>query len=293
MPVNFGAKSAKKSGASATQALLDKSKDTPKEEKKPKPESDSSSGSSSSGAKSKKSSEKKGGGMSFLKKGAAAQKALKQEEAKAEAKQAEYGKLWRFYMKEDEEKDIIFLDGDLDEDGNLDVPMWKEHFMQVGGKWTNLACTAHEEPCPMCENGDEPSLLAGFTILDLTPFTIKKGPNAGKKIKQSKKIFACKRTTFAQLQKYASKKGGLRGLEFEVSRSNSKAANVGDTFVMGDKISFEDLHDKYKDDAEPADFEEEITYRTRDELIQLGVKASPTLGKHNDTGEDLDEELGG
>lgn len=292
MPVNFGAKAQSKGKASASAALIEESKNNPPEEEKSEAGSSSSSAASSS-AGSSQSNDKKGGSMSFLQTGAAAQKALKQEEAKAEAKQASYGKLWRFYLKEDDEKEIIFLDGDLDEDGNLDVPMWKEHVMQVAGKWQNLPCTAHEEPCPMCENGDEPSLMAGFTVLDLTPFTIKKGPNAGKTIKWSKKIFACKRTTFAQLQKFASKKGGLRGLEFEVSRSNNKAANVGDTFVMGDKYDFEDLHEKYKDDAEPADFGEEIVYRTRDELIQLGVKASPTLGKHNDTGKDLDDELGG
>lgn len=236
-----------------------------------------------------------GGSMSFLKKGAAAKQAQSHEAAKAEARKQEQGKLWRFYLKEGEERDIIFLDGDLDEEGSLDVPMWHEHFIMLGGNWKNLPCTAAEEPCPICASGDEPSLMAGFTVLDLTPYTIKKGPNAGKEVEQSKKIFACKRTTFAQLQKIANKQGGLAGLEMNVSRSGNKTPSVGDMFMPGEKHKLSALQKQYEDDAVPADMAEEITYYTRDQLIELGVKGGEKVGgsPKKQTSEDLDNELGG
>lgn len=250
-------------------------------------------------AKPSKSETKTGGSMSFLKQGAAAKQAQVEASAKAEAAKAEAGKLWRFRIPEGDEDDrtITFLDGTLDEDGTLDAPMWHEHTLQLGGNWKNVPCTSHEEPCPICANGDNAALVAGFTVIDHTPFVIKNGPNAGKKITQSRKLFVAKRTTYALLQKLAAKHGGLAGTTWEVSRTGDKSPAVGNIFQFSEKNTMVELKKQFKDDAEPADFAEEITYYNREELIQQGVKASGAkVGSPKKVSsqpeEDLDGELG-
>lgn len=233
----------------------------------------------------------------FLKTGAAAKQAQTEAAAKAEAAKAEAGKLWRFRINADDTSDhrITFLDGSLDEDGALDVVMWHEHTLQLGGKWKNVPCTAHEEPCPICANGENPDLVAGLTVIDHTPFTIKSGPNAGKTVQQSKKLFIAKRTTFAALQKLASKKGGLVGTSWDVSRNGEKSAAVGDMFDHVATETLANLKKTYGELAEPANMAEELTYYTRAELIQQGVKggAVPTKVGGMAPSKDLDEELGG
>lgn len=252
-------------------------------------------------------SEKKAGSMGFLKTGGAAKQAVLEAEAKAEAQKAEAGKLWRFRIPEgdDDDRRITFLDGTLDEEGTLEAPMWNEHTLQLGGKWKNVPCTSHEEPCPICANGDNPSLVAGFTVIDHTPFVIQSGPNAGKKILFSKRLFVAKRTTYAQLQKLATKNGGLVGTTWDVSRNGDKSPAVGNMFQLEGKQTLAELKkelaavkNEYGELVAPADFAEEITYYTREELIQQGVKGAVTtggskaLGKKSG-GKDLDNELGG
>jgi hypothetical protein len=241
---------------------------------------------------------KKKAPMGFLMTGDAAKQAKIEAEAKAEAAKAEAGKLWRFRISEDDPEDhrITFLDGTLDEDGTLEAPMWHEHTLQLGGNWKNVPCTAKEEPCPICANNENPSLVAGFTVIDHTPFTIKNGPNAGKTVEHSRKLFVAKRTTYAQLQKLASKNGGLVGLTFDVSRNGDKSPAVGNMFDKVSKDTLADLKKEYGEIAEPADFIEEITYYTRDELIELGVKTTGKAVSSNKSKskiEDMDEELGG
>ena len=260
-------------------------------------------------AETSTTSEKKAGSMGFLKTGGAAKQAVQEAEAKAEAQKAEAGKLWRFRIPEgdDDDRRITFLDGTLDEEGTLEAPMWHEHTIQLGGKWKNVPCTSHEEPCPICANGDNAALVAGFTVIDHTPYTIQSGPNAGKTVKFSKRLFVAKRTTYAQLQKLATKQGGLVGTTWDVSRNGDKSPAVGNMFQFEAKSSLAELKKElaavkaeYGELVAPADFAEEITYYTRAELIQQGVKgavgggsAKSAIGGKKTTGADLDEELGG
>ena len=242
--------------------------------------------------------EKKKAPMGFLMTGEDAKQAKVEADAKAEAAKQEAGKLWRFRINEDDEEDhrITFLDGSLDEDGVLEAPMWHEHTIQLGGKWKNVPCTAKEEPCPICANGDNAALVAGFTVIDHTPFTIKNGPNAGKTVEQSKKLFVAKRTVYAILQKLASKNGGLAGVTFDVSRQGDKSPATGNMFDKVSKDTLAELKKEYGELAEPADFLEEITYYTRDELIEQGVKTTGKSVSSNKSKKDLpdvDEELGG
>ncbi len=96
------------------------------------------------------------GKPSFLMYGNTAQKAINKEEAIAEARAAEQGKLWRFYIDKDdrEEHSVTFLDGHLNEDEMLNIPTGYEHMIQLNGQWTTVICISHAEPCPCCDNGD-------------------------------------------------------------------------------------------------------------------------------------------
>jgi hypothetical protein len=237
-------------------------------------------------------------GVGFIAYGKAAKVLQAEAAAKAEAMQAEAGKLWRFRINEDDPEDhrITFVDGTLDEEGTLEAPMWHEHTIQLGGKWKNIPCTSHEEPCPMCANGDNVALVAGFTVIDHTPYKIQNGPNAGKTVENSKKLLVAKRTSYALLQKLAGKHGGLAGTTWDASRSGDKSPNVGNLFQFVDKNSLSDLKKEFGELAEPADFAEEITYFSREQLIEQGVKATGKVVSSNsgkNKGEDLDGELGG
>lgn len=238
---------------------------------------------------------------SFMMTGQKAQEALKKEEAVAKQRQEEGQQLWRFMIPQNNlgtDYVVTFLDGDLGPDGLLAVPTWAEHTIQLSGKWSNYPCVGHAEPCPMCENGSKSNLVAGFTVIDHTPYTIKKGPNAGKTIEKSKKLYIAKRSTFGILQKRATKEGGLAGLSLEISRTTDKSPNVGDIFDVVGKKSLEDLTAQLvaagfpKEITVPADWAKEITYRDRDTLAGLGIVGSLAMvGGSAPKGSNLQNEL--
>lgn len=215
--------------------------------------------------------------MGFIKQGADAKALFEQKEAEAAAAKDAAGKLRRFFIKDGDPKDytLTFLDGHLGEDGTLEAPMWEEHFLHIGGQWRNIPCTASQEPCPICANPDNRSaLVAGFTVINHTPYVIQSGQNAGKTIVDRRQLFVCKRTVFATLQKLATKQGGLAGTTWEVSRNGEKSPSTGNLFQPVEKRSMAELKKLYGDEAMPANFEEEIVYYTADELLKMGVKGA-------------------
>lgn len=227
---------------------------------------------------------------------------LAKEDQKAEARKAEYGKLWRFYIKQDDvDKDynITFLDGDLDDEGLIANPMFYEHNVKVNGRWTNFVSCCEDEPDPLMEAGEQPYAAQAFTVIDHTPYTSKDG----KEYKHTKKLFVCKKSTMELLQKIATKNGGLKGLHLSVTRTGNMKPNVGDFFHVEESFSPEELIDILvedgvkKDDAakmvEPADYEEQLTYYTAEELVKMGIATkAPTINDALDGDEeDLDEDL--
>lgn len=233
-------------------------------------------------------------GVSWIKKGAEA--AALQEQAKAEqqAKKDSYDKLFRFWMKEGEEKDITFVDGKIDkETGLLDAPRLYEHKVQLNGEWTQLVCPEKSDPksghkCPICKSGDTPTLVAGFTIIDHSEFTSAKG----NKYKDTQKLFVATSKTYELLNKFAQKMGGsLVGQRFSVSRTSDKAPRVGDVLIPGVKTDPEVLAKMYVREwvdkegvkkIEPqfvvADYETEFTFKTPDELAKLGFGGPAATG---------------
>ena len=215
---------------------------------------------------------------SWMRTGKDAKQALNQEEAKAEERKAEAGKMWRFFVTPGKDAQITFLDGKLDEDGMLDIPVWYEHNIRLNGERETYACTAgkdQSQPCPLCEMGDKPAFVGVMTVIDHTPHTILNGPNKGKVIQNTRKLFVAKRLTIKLLTKYAIKRGGLAGCTFDVSRPDEKNAAVGESFDFVQKFEkLSEIAAKWSlklEDVQPANYEEEFTFRTPEQLIALGV----------------------
>lgn len=208
---------------------------------------------------------------SFMKKGKAAQDALQQEQKKAEEKAAQMGKLFRYWMPVDAENAVTFLDGKLDDDGILDAPMFLEHQLFMNGSWKNwFVCVSEEEPCPICEGGAESRLVAAFTVIDHSEYTNKNG----QLVKDTKKLFVCKRDTYKLLQKIATKRGGLAGCRFDVSRTGKNEPSVGNVFdfteKMGKKAILAACPTLKEEDLAPANYEEEFPWLSATELRDMG-----------------------
>ena len=222
--------------------------------------------------------------MSWMKTGSSAKAAVAYEETKAEERKAEQGKMFRYRLKPGEDGSITFLDGKLDEDKMLELPRFYEHTVRMDGGWKNFVCTSEEDPsqpCPICEKGDKPSLVGVLTVIDHGEYTIKNGPNAGKKIINDRKLFVCKHGTIALLAKLIEKRGGnLAGCQFDVSRSDEKKPACGDAFDFQHRFGkLSELAAKCElklEDVQPADYGEEITYRSPEMLIELGIGKAQT-----------------
>lgn len=223
----------------------------------------------------KESSSSKSSG-SFLKKGAAAKTVIEQEEVKAEARQAQMGKAFRFRIKYEgkktEEVTITFLDGELDEEGMLDIPYAREHTVKINGRFENVICTEdHDGYCPICATGDEPALVGYLSVVDHTPYTLKNGTVR----EMTRKLFVAKKATIQLLTNQASKRGGLTGCTYTVMRTGEREAAVGNQYDFVQKDELADLIKMAEsEDAEeiftPLDYEEELEFRTADELVELG-----------------------
>jgi len=233
---------------------------------------------------------------SWMKTGSNAQAAMQHAEAQAEKAKEEAGKMWRFWMPPEEERKITFLDGDIGDDGMLAIPMFYEHRVKLDGKWQNFVCVAEQEPCPLCESGESKQTLVGvLTCIDHTVHKIAKGPNAGKSIQNSRKLYVVTRNTIKILSKIAIKKGGLTGCTFDVSRTGDKEPSVGNQFDFVEKLSFPALMKKYDlkaEDVSPADVGDEIIYRSAEELEQLGLgKSQPAASNSKVSAKGLKGEL--
>lgn len=233
--------------------------------------------------------------VSYLKKGAKAQKEIHKAEAQAELQKQD--NQYRFWLKEDTEAQITFLDGALLEDGTIDSVVYHEHNMFMNGRWgNNFVCIKEFEPCPLCETAEETSkgkasFVAAFTVIDHRKYE----DNAGKKHKDQVRLFVCKLETYKMLQKIATKRKGLAGCTFDVSRTGDKSPNVGNMFDFVSKKSVSLVLKKYK--VEALDYEEVIPYRDAEELINLnfGNASDNTddydIDDEDDEAEDEDEEL--
>lgn len=217
--------------------------------------------------------------MSFLKRGDAAHKAVAQADAITEARKAAalQGGNDRFYMKNDTEKRITFLDGTLTPDNLLDTVIFNEHQVKRDNHWRNwYPCTEDidsSEPCPICEQGDgyRPALVAVFTIIDHSAW--KSGD--GTVHQYEKKLYVCKREAFKLLQKLAVKRDGLAGCTFDVMRSGEKSFASGNHFDFIEKETLSNIQATFDlDDVGAIDYEEAIPYYSPEQLRGLGFSSA-------------------
>lgn len=227
--------------------------------------------------------------VSWLKKGSDSAALQKQDEQDAKQREAQHGKLFRFFLKHKEEAKLTFVDGELSPEGFLIPPRFYEHMIEQHGKWNNYICPEKTNPesgeiCPICKGGDRPSLISLFTVIDHRGFTRKDGSV----VPFSVKLLAVKTGVMELLAKQAIKRGGLAGCTFEVSRMGPQAAAVGDVWDFVEKGDLTDLVNQFmvkrKDEKgvesmqtlfSPADYEKELVYYTAQELMQMGLGGAP------------------
>lgn len=235
-------------------------------------------------------------GVSWMKTGSESAAAAAQEQADAEIRKQQQGKMFRFFMGKGEEGvKITFVDGSLDKNGFLLPPRFYEHMINTGSGWENFICPEQSAPemkdkCPLCESGDRPSLISIFTVIDHRTFTSKDGT---KTYTDSPKLFTPKSGSMEILNKIAAKRGGLAGCTFDVFRTGDKAPSVGSAFDFCEKGDPDEMaklakyQRTYKDSSgkdftdtvfKPADYEKELIYRTGDELRKLGFGKPSTTG---------------
>lgn len=207
---------------------------------------------------------------SWLMGGSQSKAALQQTlHAQQEAKEAA-ARMRRFYLNVGEEKQVTFLDGDMDGDGLLEFLSFHEHRVQTGPKnWDNIVCVARQEICPLCNSGDKPSFVGVFTVLNETPYTIKTGPNAGKVLEARRELYVATANTLQVLQHHAAKRGGLRGWKVEIARLTDKEARVGSTFQWLSRRSPEEIA-ALGENGTPADYGHELKYMSAAEMVKAG-----------------------
>lgn len=215
--------------------------------------------------------------MSFLKKGKAAQQEVSKEHAAQEARrEARENSFPRFWMNKGQTKRITFLDGGLMDDGLMELTQFYSHGVKIQNRWEMVVCTAHDDktqPCPVCEGGDYSSLVAAFTVIDHSKFVSK----AGKTYQHETKLFLAKTSTIAKLQKLANTRGGLDGVTFNVSRSETdNAPNVGDVFDFVGQMDAAAIAEKF--DSGIIDYETAIQYYTPEQLRSMGFGEQQKAG---------------
>jgi len=202
-------------------------------------------------------------GLSYLKKGAAAVTEVAKAEAQAELRKT--NNTWRFWLPDGEDAKITFLDGGLLADGTIDSVVYHEHNVKMNGRFGNtFLCIKEFEACPLCEQDDNAAFVAAFTIIDHRKYTDKDK----KEHKDQTRLFVCKLETYKLLQKIATKRDGLAGATFDVSRTGDKSASVGNMFDYTSKAPVGAILKKY--DTAVIDYEKEIPYRDGKTLRDLG-----------------------
>lgn len=225
-------------------------------------------------------------GVTFLQRGAASVQMADTHKAQADLRQAEFGKMFRFFLKSLERRPIIFIDGNLDSEGFLIPVRAYEHNVMHNGGWHAYLCPELNQPtlnvkCPICFDGDRANLHSFFTILDLNPYQ----PKGGGPIRMfTRKLFVATPQTMEKLTYIAQKREGLAGVTLDAMRTgDKKAPRVGDVFDFTIKEPIAMLQQKYietRKDAkgvettasafQVADYDNEVVQLSADELMMLG-----------------------
>lgn len=195
---------------------------------------------------------------SHLKRGEAAMATLRQEQEAAESRRlaAQNRGPMRFYVDKNargqfNQHEIVFLDDDLTQ-----APFAYEHTVPGPGmdwsKSQNIICVDEHTDCALCRAaeanmGDEftASRYGMYaTILDLTPYTVKKGPRAGEVIEATRKLIVIPHQQAPQFLKMAElcKKnngGSTRGMVCVVTKVQNTDARCGIPQMLDNGMLFD------------------------------------------------------
>lgn len=221
---------------------------------------------------------------SLLKTGADADQEVEKVDQEIKARAEKQNEPRRFWLGADEEDvQITFLDGKLKKNGLLDKTSFYEHQVKIGTDWNNyFICIAENEPCPICEDGEfDKKFVSVFTIIDHRSYTDRND----KVWKNQRKLFVCTAGTLKQLQKLATKHGGLAGNMFELSRTGKKKAKVGDIINWEKKIDLAKVEKKLKEEGVAYDYGEVFKEYTAEELGEFGFSTS-SIGGEAEVGDD-------
>jgi hypothetical protein len=234
-------------------------------------------------------------GINFIKTGAEAAKLADHDKTLQAARKEEMNKAFRFFLKQGEERKILFVDGEIDQStGGLLPARVYEHKTNVQGKWRNYVCPKETDPgaghsCPFCESGDQPRSRQ-------PAHHHRPDPDAERGQEEDVPVHAqavrLQANVYEVLNSNAKEFGGLAGHVFKVKRVGEKSERVGDVYIHLNAVtdtakakqqfmrSFE-MKDKdgkkvMKTEClyEPLDYNKELTYKSAEDLAKLGV-ASP------------------
>ncbi len=102
-----------------------------------------------------------------------------------------------------------------------------------------------------------------------------------------RRLYAAKIMTLRKQEKKALKYDGLTGCTFEVTRTGPRDARVGSDFDFEGRASIEEIAAELEmpEDDVPAKYEDETTYYTADEMVEMGIgKKAKVIGGGKKTG---------
>lgn len=195
-----------------------------------------------------------------------------------------------FRIKPGEEAEIVILDGPDREDPFF---VTLHTVKNAKGRWDDAVCIADSgQNCPLCASlGKEGSFIMVLTILDRRPYKIQGGPNAGKVIKNSKKLLKVKGRNMAKFERqWKRHKGNWRGLRVNCRRDGDNEAAIGEDLEFLGRVK-ESALKKYKENQIPADYEKIFEAPTAKEMaaryrLGSGGVAGSEEFEDNDTGGD-------
>lgn len=191
----------------------------------------------------------------------------------------------RFWMPRASEKTIVFLTE------QPSIAFW-EHAMKIGKNFRNFAtCLSHMKiECILCalEDKIQKYKAVPFTIIDRSSYTLKSGDKAGTTVKDTKRLYVLKSSTWEKVARKAKKlqeEGkSLRFAEFKVFRSKDpKSPSTGDDFEFIRMVSPKEFEDS-------TEFDYKTLFEPNPELVakyllQMKSLAGISGGEEDDEGE--------
>ena len=213
----------------------------------------------------------------------AAQKRQRQEEEYQRKKDTPYD----FRLKPGDEAEVVVLDSEPPFFVNL------HKVKNNQGRWEDAVCIADTGvSCPLCSSlGKEGSYTMVLTVLDRRPYKIQNGPNAGKTIKNSRKLFMVKGRNLPKFERqYKRRDGKWRGLRILCRRDGDKEAAIGEDLEFLGTVK-ETALKKYGENSVAAEYEKIFEMPSAKELAARYNVQNTVAGSEEFDNDDDDADL--